>query len=122
MPAIPPVILKKLYVKGSLKAEEEGFSLALKNTIAPGTIVGLKGLELDGQPVPLEQMTVALEGEEERAATSITADAPLSFSLGAKFTLRVTGTSLPPGSHTLKIHVVVQDVGPLEIPVSDRVA
>lgn len=122
MPAIPPTILKRLYVKGSLKAEQEGFSLTLKNTIAPGTILEFRGLDLDGEGIPLEQTSVILENGDERAATSITPEQPLSFSLGATFTLRVTGTSLSPGSHTLKIRVVVQDVGPLEIPVSDRVA
>ena len=121
MPAIPPVILKKLYVKGSLRPEGDGFSLTLKNTIAPGTILEFKGLELDGQPVPLERTTVVL-GAEERGATSITSDAPLSFPLGAEFALRVTGFPMEPGPHTLKIRVVVQDVGLLEIPVSDRVA
>ncbi len=121
MPAIPPVILKRLYVKGSLKPEGDGFSLALKNTIAPGTILGIEGLELDGQPIPPEQVTVTVEGEE-RTATSITADAPLSFSLGATFALRVAGVPLESGRHKLKIRVVVQDVGSLEIPVADRVA
>ncbi|HEY75068.1 MAG TPA: hypothetical protein G4O00_02660 [Thermoflexia bacterium] len=121
MPTIPPVILKRLYVKGSLKPEEDGLSLALKNTIAPGTIVRFEGLELDGQPIPLERVTVVVEGEE-RAATSITADDPLSFSLGTTFTLHVTGVPLESGQHKMKIRVVVQDVGLLEIPVVDRVA
>ncbi len=120
MPAIPPVILKKLYVKGSLRPEGDGFSLTLKNTIAPGTILEFKGLELDGQPVPLERTAVVV-GTEERAATAIAPDAPLAFSLGAEFTLRVAGVPLEPGPHTLRIRVVVQDVGPLEIPVSDQV-
>jgi len=120
MPAIPPVILKKLYVKRSLKPEGDGFSLSLKNTVAPGTILGLEGLELDGRAVPLGNVTVVVEGQE-RPAASITADDPLSFSLGATFTLRVREIPLEAGAHKLKIRVVVQDVGPLEIPVADRV-
>ena len=120
MPAIPPLILKKLYVKRSLKPQGDGFTLSLKNTIAPGTILGLEGVELDGRAVPLEDVVVVVEGEE-RPAASITADAPLSFSLGTTFTLHVSGVPLAPGAHKLKIRVVVQDVGPLEIPVSDRV-
>ncbi|HEC33714.1 MAG TPA: hypothetical protein ENI37_03235, partial [Chloroflexi bacterium] len=58
MPAIPPVLLKKLYVKGSLRAEGDGFALDLKNSIAPGTILGFKGLELDGAPVELAQVAI----------------------------------------------------------------
>ena len=120
MPAIPPFILKKLYVRGSLQAGEEGFTLALKNTIAPGTILGLKGLELDGRAVPLEQVTVVSEAGDARPIGEVSSAAPLSFPVGATFHLRVTGVPLEPGSHDLKISVVVQDVGPLEIPVADQ--
>jgi len=121
MPAIPPFILKKLYVKGSLRAEEDGFALDLKNSIAPGTILGFKGLELDGQAVGLERVTVVSQGGEERPAASISTEAPLSFPLGAVFTLRVAGVGLEPGSHRLAIRVTVQDVGLLDIPVADQV-
>ncbi|HIE38280.1 MAG TPA: hypothetical protein EYH30_08955 [Anaerolineales bacterium] len=120
MPAIPPVLLKKLYVKGSLRAEEDGFALDLKNTIAPGTIQGFRGLELDGAPVDLAQVTVVQPDGPARPAGEISAEAPIQFPLGATFTLRVTGASLKPGDHRLKIRVVVQEVGPLEIPVTDR--
>jgi hypothetical protein len=119
MPAIPPIVLKKLYVKRSLRIEDEGFALDLTNSIAPGTILGLKGLELDGAPVELARVTVLSAGRV-RPAGDISADAPLQFPLGATFTLQVAGT-LKPGDHRLKIRVVVQDVGPLEIPVADRV-
>lgn len=121
MPAIPPVLLKRLYVKGSLRAQGDGFSLDLKNIIAPGTILGFKGLELNGVPLPPEQVTVVQPDDRPRAATEISADQPLQFPLGATFTLRVKGTPLGAGDHRLKVHVVVQDVGPLEIPVADRV-
>jgi hydroxymethylglutaryl-CoA reductase (NADPH) len=120
MPAIPPVLLKKLYVKGSLRAEGDGFALDLKNTIAPGTIQGFRGLELDGAPVDLAQVSVVQPDGQARPAAEISAEAPLQFPLGATFTLRVAGTPLGSGDHRLKVRVVVQDVGPLEIPVADR--
>lgn len=121
MPAIPPVLLKKLYVKGSLRAEGGGFALDLKNTIAPGVILEFQGLALDGAQVDLDRVTVVHPEGEARPASQISAESPLQFPLGATFTLRVDGTALEPGSHKLKIRVVVQDVGPLEIPVTDRV-
>ncbi|HEC34230.1 MAG TPA: hypothetical protein ENI37_05885 [Chloroflexi bacterium] len=120
MPAIPPVLLKKLYVKGSLRAEGDGFALDLKNSIAPGTILGFKGLELDGAPVELAQVAIVRPGGQALPASDISADHPFQFPLGATFTLLVAGTSLEPGDHRLNIRVVVRDVGPLEIPVADR--
>jgi len=43
MPAIPPVILKKLYVKNSLRAEGDGFVLSLQNSIAPASSRASRG-------------------------------------------------------------------------------
>ncbi len=121
MPAIPPVILKKLYVKGSLRAEGDGFVLSLQNSIAPGVIQGFKGLTLDGEVVPLERVSLLQPDGAVVLARAISEQAPLLFPVGATVTLKVDGTPLGPGSHQLGIRVVVKDVGPLEIPVADTV-
>jgi len=119
MPAIPPFVLQKLYVKGSLRAEGDGFALDLKNVIAPGTISAFTGLDLDGQPVDPVQITLVPSGGNPRAAGQVSSQAPLQFPLSATVTLRVDGATLVPGPHELVIHVIVQEVGPLDIPVSD---
>lgn len=122
MPAIPPILLKKLYVKGSLRAEGDGFALDLQNPIAPGVIHGVKALTVDGAAVDLAQATIVLPDGQSRPAAAISADAPLEFPLGATFTLRVAGHPLPPGNHRLELRVVVRDVGPLNIPIADALA
>lgn len=122
MPAIPPFILKKLYVKGSLHAEDDGFTLDLENSIAPAVIVAFTGLDVDDQPVPPSQITITPPSGDLRAASAISADAPLPFPAGATITLRAAGQTLDPGPHELAIHVVVQDVGPLNLPISDTLA
>lgn len=121
MPAIPPVILKKLYVKGSLRAEGDGFVLSLQNNIAPGVIQGFKGLTLDGKAVPLEQVSIVQPDGAVVSAGAISEQNPVLFPLGATVTLRVSGVPLGSGSHQVGIRVVVKDVGPLEIPVADTV-
>jgi len=122
MPAIPPFLLKKLYVKGSLRTEEDGFALDIQNVIAPGTITAFIGLDVDGQAMDLAQVTVIPPSGNPRSIGEISAQAALLFPVGAKVTLRVSGRTLEPGPHELVIHVVVQDVGPLDIPVSDTLA
>lgn len=121
MPAIPPVILKKLYVKGSLRAEGDGFVLSLQNNIAPGVILGFKGLTLDGKAVPVEWISLVQPDGATVAASTISEQNPVLFPLGATVTLQVNGVPLPSGNHQLGIRVVVKDVGPLEIPVTDQV-
>lgn len=121
MPAIPPVILRKLYVKNSLRAEENGFSLSLQNSIAPGVILGFKGLTLDGKSVSPEQISLLQPDGTEVPAAGISEQNPVLFPLGATVTLRVQGVTLSPGPHQIGVRVVVKDVGPLEIPIADRV-
>ena len=122
MPAIPPFLLRKLYVKGSLRTEEDGFALDLQNVIAPGTITALTGLDVDGQAMDLAQVTVIPPSGSPRSMGEISTQATLLFPVGANVTLRVSGKTLEPGPHELVIRVVVQDVGPLDIPVSDILA
>ncbi len=121
MPTIPPVILKKLYVKGSLRAEGDGFVLSLQNNIAPGVIQGFKGLTLDGKAVPLERVNVLQPDGAVVPAGAISEQNPVLFPLGATVTLQVSGVPLSSGNHQVGIRVVVKDVGPLEIPVADTV-
>lgn len=121
MPAIPPVILKKLYVKNSLRAEGDGFVLSLQNPIAPGVIQGFKGLTLDGKAVPIEQVEVVSADGATVPATGISEGNPVLFPLGATVTLRVKGVPLAAGNHQIGVCVVVKDVGPLEIPIADRI-
>jgi hypothetical protein len=120
--AIPPYILKKLYVKDSLRVEDGGLALDLKNSIAPATIVAFTGLDLDGQALDLAQAAVFSPDGDPRALGKISAESPLPFPLHATVTLRVAAQALDPGSHELVIRVIVQDVGSLNLPVSDTLA
>ena len=122
MPVIPPFVLKKLYVKGSLRTEDDGFALDLKNSIAPGTITAFTGLDVDGQVIDPALVTLVPPSGRLRMTSEVSAQAPLLFPVNATVTLHVRGKELEPGPHALVIHVVVQEVGLLDIPVSDTLA
>lgn len=118
MPAIPLFLLKKLYVKGSLRTEAEGFGLTIRNTLAPGTITGISPLEIDGQVVPLEKITIG-KGNNTRPADKITPASPFPFGLNDEANLLVKGMSLEPGTHSLTVTVKTKEVGELNIQVED---
>lgn len=122
MPAIPAFVLKKLYVKGSLRAEEGGFALDLKNTIAPGTITAFAGLKVDGQAIDSAQVTLVAPSGRSRTPGEVSAQVPLLFPVGAVVALHISGQRLESGPHELVIRVFVQEVGWLDIPVSDTLA
>jgi len=122
MPVIPPFVLKKLYVKGSLRVEGDGFALDLKNSIAPGTITAFNGLDVDGQALDPALVTLVPPSGKPRTTAEVSAQVPLLFPVNASVTVHVRSMQLEPGPHTLVVHVVVQEVGPLAIPISDTLA
>lgn len=122
MPAIPPSVLKKLYVKGSLRAQGQGFVLELKNLVAPATITGFNGLDLDGRAVDVARVRIESSSGKSRPISEVSRERPLDFPIGATVTVRVADEALEPGQHELAIRVDVKEVGSLAIPVSDDLA
>jgi hypothetical protein len=122
MPVIPATVLKRLYVKGSLRVKDGGFAFDLKNLIAPATITGIDGLELNGQKIDDSRVTVVSPSGSSRAIAHISRGRPLQFPVGVVVTLHVSDETLQPGPHDLAVRVEVKEIGSLDIPVSDTVA
>ena len=121
MSSLPVFLLKKLYVKKSLKNTANGFELAIQNTIAPGTIVGMLPVVVDGKECPLEQTRVVVAGGKTLTSTEVSARSPLQFGVGLKVTIQVDGDPLAPGPHSLVLSPKTKEAGTLKIPVDDTV-
>ena len=61
MPKIPGFMLKAVYVKGSLRADENGCEFKMKNELGPVRIIGVNPLQLDRLPIPLEKCSFVHE-------------------------------------------------------------
>ncbi len=119
MGSVPAFLLKKLYVKGSLKNTATGFELAIQNTLAPGTIAGLLPLKVDQTEYPLDKTKVILPDGSQVCASSVSGASSLRFAVGDKVTLQVEGEPLPAGLHTLTISPKTKEAGILEISAQD---
>jgi hypothetical protein len=115
-----PEMLKKLYVQGSLKNQDEGFVFQIKNTIDSGSISGLAKVSVDGEERALDGITVTV-GSKTREASSITWSASLYVGYGAVMTIFVPGP-LPAGEHTVTLQVNVPELGRISLPVTDTIA
>ena len=120
MYSVPAYLLERIYVKDSLKNTEAGFEFAMKNVVDSGTLTRLMALELDGQALPLDRITV-VTGQKERPAAEITPGAPLHFSVGSTMILRVAGTTVQPGEHKLNVRVNTWEAGAVTIPITATV-
>ncbi len=113
-------LLKKTYVRGSLRNTGNGFELGLKNTLAPVTIAGLSWRRVDGEEWPCDAMTVTQAGLATPAG-AISTESPLTLALGAQVMLQVEDRKLSTGRHAITISILTREVGPVEIPIADDI-
>lgn len=118
---IPTFLLKKLYVKGSFKNTANGFQLALRNTLAPGTLIGVGAIQLDGRAIPHDKILIAVDEGAPIRASEVSFDAPRLFPLNATVTFSVADQPLAPGVHHVNISVNTKEAGELKIDAEDSI-
>jgi hypothetical protein len=119
--AIPAFLLERLYVKGSLDNTATGFVFAIRNALAPGTIVGLAPLQIDDTEYPLEKTTAVLPDGTPIPATEVSAESPVRFAVGDKVIIQVEDGPLQVGFHRLIISPKTKEAGTLKIHATDTI-
>lgn len=114
-----PEMMQRMYVKGSLKNQDNGFVFQVKNLIESGSMSGVAKVAVDEEERALDGATIELGGKV-RQVTEISWSAPLYVSYGATMTIFVPG-ALPAGEHTLNIQFNVPELGRISMPITDAV-
>ena len=117
---VPGFLLRRLYVKGSLRAVDGGFAFDLKNTLGSGYAEEVLPLTLDGDEMPMSSTSFVTEGETTRF-DEVSGARPMTLGMNKTVTISVDGRTLSPGKHTLGIGFVVTGMGSLAFDVTDAV-
>ena len=88
MISVPSFLLKRLYVKGSLRNNPDGFQFEIENKLGSGYGNELKPLTLDGQTIPLEDSSFQLESSET-LFTKVSRDRPFTLPMNKRLTIRI---------------------------------
>lgn len=118
---VPAFLLKRLYVKGSLRNTEDGFTLMLKNSLGSGYAQGMLPLRIDGDALPLADSFFFLDGKPV-AFTEVSKDTPFTLGLNRETIMFVKGRQLAPGAHKVSIGFTVVGLGDLSFDVAEEVA
>lgn len=121
MITVPSFLLKRLYVKGSLRNNDHGFQFELKNTLGSGYGNELLPLTLDGKELPKESSYFILDNEET-PFSAIGKDKPFTLVMNKIATILVKGVTLPEGPHKIGFSFVAQGLGKLGFEVTDLVS
>ena len=118
---VPGFLLRRLYVRGSLRRTEDGFQLELKNTLGSGYARRLLPLKVNGAAIPLEDCFFAVDGVRH-AFADVTPDSPFSLALNRTSVLGGDGVRLPDGVVEVTMGFEVQGLGDLSFSVKDTPA
>jgi hydroxymethylglutaryl-CoA reductase (NADPH) len=123
MVTVPAFLLKRLYVKGSLKPTADGFEFRVENKLGSGYATQMLPLALDGVAFPLEQCYYCPDDGEETRYSDVTPERTMTLEMGKGMTMGVHGgASLAPGPHKVGLGFVVQGISTLSFEVADVVA
>src|SRR5438067_3366094 len=117
---VPAFLLRRLYVRGSLHNVGDGFAFELKNSLGSGYAEQMLPLTVDGEPIPPEQATFAVEGADAVLPfTAVSSEQPFTLSMRKTVTIAVRGRTLDPGKHKIGMGFVVTGMGTMRFDVTD---
>lgn len=114
---IPKALLRRLYVKGSMRTSEGTLSFKLRNTLATAQVDSPIKVQVDGSAVNPENMEILLNGQPVSAQPSI--ERPLEIPVGSELEIRVKGP-FGKGKHKVSVEVSIKGYGTGSIEFEDE--
>jgi hypothetical protein len=117
---VPGFLLRRLYVKGSLRNANGGFEFDLTNTLGSGNAEQVLPLTLDGEDLPVDATRFVTDGTAT-PFDQVSPTNPMTLGMNKTITIAFMGRALAPGKHKLGIGFVVPGMGKLEFDVTDAI-
>jgi len=117
---VPSFLLRRLYVKGSLRNEDGGVAFDLSNTLGSGYADQVLPLRLDGEDIDSSSCAFVIEGQQLRF-DEISAERPMTLAMNGALSVRVEGRTLAAGEHTVELAFIVTGMGEMRFDVKDTV-
>ena len=120
MVSVPGFLLRRLYVKQSLRNTTDGFEFELRNRLGSGYAHRLLPLTVDGNELPIEQASFLLDGNETVFA-DVSKENTFTLAMNKAITVRVRGDKLGPGVRKIGMGFDVPGLGTLRFDFRDVV-
>ncbi len=121
MVSVPGFLLRRLYVKGSLKNAPVGFEFQLMNTLGSGYSTKVWPLAVDGQEIPVGQ-TYFIVDDKETPFGDVSQDNTFALEVNRSITIWADAASLEPGVHKIEMCFDVPGLGSMRFDFTDEVA
>ena len=121
MVSVPGFLLRRLYVKSSLKNATGGFEFQLKNDLGSGYAHKMWPLKVDGAELPMESTFFFLDGREA-TFSDVSKENTFSLAMRKTITIWVDKVALAPGPHKLEMAFEVPGLGIMRFDFTDVLA
>jgi hydroxymethylglutaryl-CoA reductase (NADPH) len=118
---IPGMVLKQMYTVGSLENVEDGVRFSLKNRLSNATLTKLNEICIDGKQVPLDRLSLELNGDRI-AAAGVSPTSAIAFPLAKVVSIHARGDQLEKGAHEITLGFDTTPFGTLSFKVKDSIA
>ena len=118
MVTVPGFLLRRLYVRGSLRNIEHGVQFQLMNKLGTGYARKLLPLDLDGQEVPSERCSFSTDGKQVPFDT-VSNKTPFTLDLNKTTTITIKGVALSDEPHRIGMGFEVAGLGMLQFDFTD---
>ena len=118
MITVPGFLLRRLYVRGSLRNTEYGVQFQLMNKLGAGYAREMLPLEVDGRDVPREECTFAIDGRRLPFDT-VSDEMPFTLELNKTTTIAIKGLALNDQPHRISMGFKVAGLGTLQFDFVD---
>ena len=121
MAIVPEFLIKRIYQKGSLKKQENGASVILKNVLGPGLISGFNYVRINDTVFEAKDVKFVTNGKEY-TGTDVSEENPVVFRLGQSGELIMTGKEcVIAGTNKIIIEAVNPEAGVVQLKIEDIV-
>ncbi len=121
MVTVPGFLLRRLYVKGSLRNAPDGFEFRLLNRLGSGYAYKMRPLSVDGRALPLSAASFNLDGQAT-GFDEVSQDRTFTLAMNRSIAIRASGSRLEPGAHKIGMGFDVPGLGTLSFDFTDTVA
>lgn len=115
---VPGFLLRRLYLKGSLKHTDDGFQFQLLNRLGSGYARRLLPLTVDGQEIDMASTTFEVNGKRA-TFTQVSPETPFTLAMNKTTTIQVNGPRLAASPHTIGMRFEVAGLGVLAFDFTD---
>ena len=121
MLTVPSFILRRLYVKGSLRNAGNEFQFDICNKLGAGYARKLFPIIVDGEPASIEECSFRADGTDH-TFQDVSQNTPFTLALNKTTIIMVRGRTLAKGPHTIGMSFEVPGLGVLNFDFTDVVA